>query len=76
MQASWETASAGRPHLLSIEGVAGIGKTRLAEELLQWGRRQGYRTAAAAAMLPKALWLMPRSSPGCAPRLFSSTWRG
>ena len=66
LQGSWETASAGRPQSLSIEGVAGIGKTRLAEELLQWVRRQGCRTAAAAAMPPKARWPTPRSLPGCA----------
>ena len=69
LQASWETASAGRPQLLSIEGVAGIGKTRLAEELLQWVRRQGYRTAAARcyaaegalAYAPIVAWLRAES---------------
>ena len=37
--------SDGTAHCVLIAGEAGIGKTRLAEELLQWADRQGYATA-------------------------------
>ncbi|NJD59724.1 MAG: 6-hydroxy-D-nicotine oxidase [Anaerolineae bacterium] len=43
---AWKAAaqSAGQ-RLMLISGVAGIGKTRLVEELLQWANRQGITTA-------------------------------
>lgn len=44
-QSVLQVASRGPPQLLTVVGEAGIGKTRLAEELLQWGRRQGWQTA-------------------------------
>jgi DNA-binding SARP family transcriptional activator len=47
-----QKAVQGRPHLVAITGEAGIGKTRLAEELLVWASRQGIlhaRTHAYAA---------------------------
>jgi DNA-binding SARP family transcriptional activator len=42
---TWRAAAAGRPRFALIRGEAGIGKTRLAEELLEWCARQGVRTA-------------------------------
>jgi DNA-binding SARP family transcriptional activator len=36
-----EVAAGGEPQVVVISGVAGIGKTRLVEELLQWAARQG-----------------------------------
>jgi DNA-binding SARP family transcriptional activator len=42
---TWRAAAAGRPGFALIRGEAGIGKTRLAEELLEWCGRQGVRTA-------------------------------
>jgi DNA-binding SARP family transcriptional activator len=43
--ASWQRVSGGKPHLFLISGEAGIGKSRLAEELLVWADQQGIATA-------------------------------
>ncbi len=45
LQASWQRAVEGRAHLCLITGEAGIGKSRLAEELFDWVTRQGFTTA-------------------------------
>ncbi|MFN2136764.1 MAG: AAA family ATPase, partial [Candidatus Promineifilaceae bacterium] len=45
VQAALQTALQGRAHWLSIRGEAGIGKTRLAEELITWARSQGFFVA-------------------------------
>jgi len=45
LQAAWRAASRGRPQMVILEGEPGIGKTRLAEELLAWSARQGLPTA-------------------------------
>ncbi|MFQ6102175.1 MAG: ABC transporter substrate-binding protein [Anaerolineae bacterium] len=65
LQAAWQAAARGRPHLVSVTGEAGIGKTRLAEELIEWARRQGIATArtrsyaaeGGLAYAPVAAWL-------------------
>jgi DNA-binding SARP family transcriptional activator len=65
LQRAWRSASARRPHLMMLVGEAGIGKTRLAEELLEWAQRQGVPTASAhcyasergLAYGPVAAWL-------------------
>jgi DNA-binding SARP family transcriptional activator len=62
---AWLTAAEGKPQLALIKGDAGIGKTRLAEELLVWVDRQGISTASAQcyavegvlAYAPVTTWL-------------------
>lgn len=65
LQAAWRSAFTGQPHLVLIDGEEGIGKTRLAEELLRWANQQGIPTASARcyaseeglAYAPVAAWL-------------------
>jgi serine/threonine protein kinase/tetratricopeptide (TPR) repeat protein len=53
LQELWHATVAGRSHLAVLLGEAGIGKTRLAEELLVWVNRQGMTTAAARCYAPE-----------------------
>ncbi len=43
--AAWREATHGAAHLTLIEGEAGIGKSRLAEELFTWVQTQGFAVA-------------------------------
>lgn len=70
LQAAWQSALHEGPRLVLISGEAGIGKTRLAEELLQWADRQGLVTASAycyaagaPAYAPVTAWLRARPLP-------------
>ncbi len=72
---AWRAATDGRPGMVLLTGEAGIGKTRLAEELLAWVARQGSAAAAAQctaaggvslAYAPVAEWLR---APSLRPRL-------
>src|SRR4029450_13963501 len=45
LREAWEWAANGRASFARVTGVAGIGKSRLAEELLTWAERQGVATA-------------------------------
>jgi len=64
LQSCWP-AAARRPRLALLHGEPGVGKTRLAEELLHWAAHQGIATAAARcyasegapAYGPVAAWL-------------------
>ena len=42
---TWQTADAGKAQLLLLSGEAGIGKTRLAQELIHYAKRQGFIAA-------------------------------
>jgi DNA-binding SARP family transcriptional activator len=42
---TWRNAARGHAHVAVIRGEAGIGKTRLAEELFEWCSRQGISAA-------------------------------
>jgi DNA-binding SARP family transcriptional activator len=77
LKTAWQSTINGNPQALFIKGEAGIGKTRLVEELVQWANRQGIRTAVASCYpaegslpySPVVSWL--RSQP--LPRL-ETTW--
>jgi len=64
LQTVWRRAASGHPHMVVLSGEAGIGKTRLAEELVAWAGRQGMTTASAhcyaaegrLAYAPVAAW--------------------
>jgi len=65
LQAAWRSAAAGRACMVVVSGEAGIGKTRLAEELLAWIEQHSIATAHARcyatgeeqAYAPVAAWL-------------------
>jgi tetratricopeptide (TPR) repeat protein len=72
LQEAWRKAAGGipvpqtgRPHIVILSGEAGIGKTRLAEEMEAWVSRQGMATARARcyaalerlAYAPVTTWL-------------------
>ncbi len=47
LQSAWRQAIREQPTLALVAGEAGIGKTRLGEELVEWASRQGIATAVA-----------------------------
>jgi DNA-binding SARP family transcriptional activator len=47
LQEAWQRGAGGHPHLVILSGEAGIGKTKLAEELVAWVSRLGMATASA-----------------------------
>jgi len=65
LRRTWQAASAGQQQLLLIRGVAGIGKTRLAEELIEWCGSRGvtvvttrcYAGGGRLAYAPIGAWL-------------------
>ncbi len=75
LQETWQAAAAGRPHFALLVGEAGIGKTRLAEEMVQWAERQGIATATARcyaaegglAYAPVVAWLRAHPLPPLEP---------
>ncbi|MFN2286166.1 MAG: BTAD domain-containing putative transcriptional regulator, partial [Anaerolineae bacterium] len=67
----WQHAIGGVSQLVMMAGVAGIGKTRLAEELARWVKRQGhvvltahcYAAEGELAYGPVVQWLRARPLP-------------
>ena len=68
IQVAWRRAASdvnGHPHMIVLSGEAGMGKTRLAEEMVAWVSRQGMTTASAhcyaaegrLAYAPVTAWL-------------------
>ena len=65
LQEAWRKTTGGHSQLVILSGEAGIGKTRLAEEMLAWASRQGMTTASAhcyaaegrLAYTPVTAWL-------------------
>lgn len=65
LQQAWHTTVTGNPSFVLLIGEAGIGKTRLAETLLDWATRQGFATSSAycytveggLAYAPVVAWL-------------------
>ncbi len=65
VQEAWRKAASGHPRIVILTGEAGIGKTRLAEEMEAWVSRQGMTTASACcyatlgrlAYAPVTTWL-------------------
>jgi predicted ATPase/DNA-binding SARP family transcriptional activator len=47
LQAVWQAASTGEPRFVLVTGEAGMGKSRLAEDFLQWASQHGAVTAKA-----------------------------
>lgn len=75
LRAAWRRMNDGRVHLVLISGDPGIGKTRLAEELVQWAGRLGFSTATARcyaaegelSYAPVAAWLRAHPLPPLEP---------
>lgn len=56
LQNLWQAALGGSPHMVVISGTAGIGKTRLAEELMRWADQHG-------ALIARTRWYAIRGAP-------------
>ena len=69
LRRAWYYAAGGHPHFALLTGEPGIGKTRLAEELLGWLRKQGiasartraYEAEGRLAYSPVTEWLRSRA---------------
>jgi DNA-binding SARP family transcriptional activator len=82
LRQAWERAATGPAFFALVTGEAGIGKSRLAEELLTWAERQGvtaagtrcYAAEGRLSLAPASEWLR---SPALAPHLarLEEVWR-
>ncbi|MBX2997463.1 MAG: AAA family ATPase [Caldilineaceae bacterium] len=83
LQRAWRNASNGRAQTVVLAGEAGIGKTRLAEELIPWVERQGFAVAVAhcyaaegaLAYAPMVAWLRSPTIRQALPSL-DAVWLG
>jgi DNA-binding SARP family transcriptional activator len=65
LREAWQRAAEGRTSFVLVSGDAGIGKSRLAEELLTWAQRQGvlaaktrsYAAEGRLSLAPVSEWL-------------------
>jgi hypothetical protein len=81
--AIWADVAGGHPKAVILSGEAGVGKTRLAEELLRWAELQGFWTASARcyrsegelSYAPAIQWLRSRPIFGAAKDL-DAVWAG
>ena len=81
LQEAWRAAVAGGPHFVLVAGDAGMGKTRLVDELLHWAARLGHATAHARsyaaegdlAYAPVVDWLRSPAFQAALPGL-APTW--
>jgi DNA-binding SARP family transcriptional activator len=75
LQSAWRFASVGHPQMAVLIGEGGIGKTRLADELFTYVKRQGIHAAIAhcysaegtLAYAPVVAWLRARALPRLEP---------
>jgi DNA-binding SARP family transcriptional activator/predicted ATPase len=82
LREAWDRAVTGRVSFVLVTGDAGIGKSRLAEELLTWARRQGvaaaktrsYAAEGRLSLAPVSEWLRSDALSPHLPRL-EDVWR-
>jgi len=83
LQAAWRAALRGQPQIVLLTGEPGIGKTRLAEEMLDWASRQGvpnassrcYASESELAYAPLSGWLRAEALQSRLPSL-DKAWLG
>jgi DNA-binding SARP family transcriptional activator len=56
---AWKAAASGTLRVAVVRGEAGVGKTRLASELLEWAARQGVATTGARCIATEGLAYAP-----------------
>lgn len=75
LQAAWQMATQGPAHFVCIVGEAGIGKTRLADELLYWAQQQGIAQARTRAYAAEGSLAYAPISEWLRADLFQAVWK-
>ena len=70
----WSNTSQGVPHFVLIAGEAGIGKSRLAEELLTWAAQQGFTAASSRCYAAEGSLAYAPLRIGCVHREFGQVF--